>query len=247
MGMVFEAYDQKLDRKVAIKQMRPELKSDRRGWEQFVQEAKIVSHLSHPYIVGIHEMVEHGADTFLVFDYVDGKPLSAILAEKKRLPLDETKRIMSLVCEAIGFAHGKKVLHRDLKPANIMLDGEGYAKVMDFGIAREAKNTISRFTHTDSSGTPVYMAPEQHLGKAVQASDIFSLGVCLYEMMTGRLPYEGSDLLAQKERRAYPPPRQVAPDLPANADILIAAALEPDPAKRIADAAELAQLLKDLK
>ena len=246
MGAVHEAFDKKLDRKVAVKRMRDELKSDPRELAHFVQEAKIVSHLSHPYIVGIHDIVEEGGDLFLVLDFVDGQPLSAILGERKRFTFKEAKDIMSYVCQAVEFAHKNKVTHRDLKPSNIMVDKNWFVKVMDFGLAREAKETLSRLTRGDASGTPAYMAPEHHLGGAEPASDIFSLGVCLYEMVTGQLPYRGADLLAAKERRQYTPPRLVVSTLPAGFDELMASLLSPEPGKRPAGAGKLLEELNKL-
>ncbi|MFC1679916.1 serine/threonine-protein kinase, partial [Elusimicrobiota bacterium] len=246
MGVVFEAYEAKLDRKVAIKQMRPELKTSPQLWEQFVKEAKIVSHLSHPYVVGIHDLVEQGGEAFIIFDYVEGRSLSHLLYERKRLPLAEGAAIIGYVCEAIAFAHKNNVLHRDLKPANIMVDQNGYAKVMDFGIARQAKDGLSRLTRKDDSGTPAYMAPEQHLGQAGRPADVYSIGVCLYEILTGELPFCGPDYLSQKEHRLFQPARSLVPELPQRLDVLLADVFEPDPAKRIADAPEFLKVLKAL-
>ncbi|MBI3552870.1 MAG: protein kinase [Elusimicrobia bacterium] len=247
MGIVYEGYDHSLGRRVAIKQMRSEIKDDAQQREVFLREAKIISHLSHPYIVAIYEAVQEGGEIYLVFDYVDGKPLSQILLEKKRLSLPECQRIFTYVCEAISCAHRSRILHRDLKPSNIMVDKDGYAKVMDFGIAREAKESLTRLTHADASGTPAYMAPEQHLGRGGRASDIYALGVCLYEAMTGSLPFPGPDFLAQKERMKYPPPQFLAPDLPKEAELLFAVTLALDPKLRVGDAAELLDSLKSLR
>lgn len=246
MGAVYEAFDHKLDRKVAVKRMREELRSEPKELERFIQEAKIVSHLAHPFIVGIHDIVDESGNLFLVLDYVDGRPLSSIIFERKRLSFQEARSILSYVCQAVDFAHKNKVLHRDLKPSNIMVDNNGFVKVLDFGLAREAKDSLSRLTRGDASGTPVYMAPEHHLGKAQAASDIFSLGVCLYEMVTGQLPYRGPDLLAAKERRQYTPPRLLVNSLPAGLDELTAAILSPDPAQRPAGAAQLLEALNQL-
>ncbi|MBI5201893.1 MAG: protein kinase [Elusimicrobia bacterium] len=239
MGDVYRGLDRTLGRSVAVKRMRAEIKNDREARKAFLQEASIVSHLSHPYIVAIHEVIEDNDDVFLIFDYVDGKPLSQMLVERGRLPLAETKKLFAQVCEAISCAHKTHVLHRDLKPSNIMVDASGYAKVMDFGIAREAKETITRLTNADAWGTPAYMAPEQHLGRCAKTSDIFALGVCLYETLTGELPFPGPDFLAQKERRRYAPPQFLAPDLPKEAELLFAATLSPDPKARVAEAGEL--------
>jgi hypothetical protein len=247
MGVVYDGWDLSLGRRVAIKQMRSELKNFPDERAAFLGEARIISHLSHPYIVGFHDVVEEGGEIYLVFDFVDGRPLSQILWEKKRLSLPEVQKIYTYVCEAISCAHHNHVLHRDLKPSNIMVDARGYAKVMDFGIAREAKETITRLTHADTAGTPWYMAPEQHLGRCAKASDIYALGVCLYESLTGKLPFPGPDFLAQKERMKYPPPQFLAPELPKETELLFAATLNPDPKKRVADAAELLESLKSLK
>lgn len=159
----------------------------------------------------------------------------------------ENRGIGRHVCEAVDSAHRSNVLHRDLKPSNIMIDANGYAKVMDFGLARQAKDSLSRLTHQDASGTPAYMAPEQHLGQARRASDVYSLGVCLYEMLTGALPFEGPDFLAQKERMRYPPPRFLAAELPEGIDALMAAALAANPAKRIAGPLDLLERLDGLR
>ncbi|MBI3553277.1 MAG: protein kinase [Elusimicrobia bacterium] len=246
MGIVFEGFDHSLGRRVAVKQMRSEIKDDSQQRDTFLREARIISHLSHPYIVAIHEVVEENGEIYLIFDYVDGKPLSQILAEKKRLSLPECQRLFTYVCEAIACAHRSHILHRDLKPSNIMVDANGYAKVMDFGIAREAKETVARLTHADTSGTPAYMAPEQHLGRCGRPSDIYALGVCLYEAMTGHLPFPGPDFLVQKERTKYPPPQFLAPDLPKETELLFAATLALDPKVRVADATELLESLKSL-
>lgn len=246
MGVVLEAFDRKLSRKVAIKKMRAELRSNAELHERFVREARIISHLTHPYIVGIHDIVEDKTGTYLVFDFVDGKPLSTVLSERNRLSLDECRKIMGHVCEAVHCAHSARVLHRDLKPANIMLDVNGYAKVMDFGIARQAKESLSQLTNVDTSGTPAYMAPEHHLGRAVKASDVFALGVCLYEMLTGARPFLGPDFLAQKERRKFVPPQFLAPELPQSIEPFMSAALDPEPKTRIPDAMTLLEGLRKL-
>lgn len=247
MGVVLEGLDHSLGRRVAIKVMRPEIAGGADAREAFLTEAKIISHLSHPYIVAIHEVIENEDGVFLVFDFVDGEPLSALLRRRRRLPLAECVGVFTYVCEAIACAHRSRVLHRDLKPSNIMIDAGGYAKVMDFGIAREAKDTITRLTSLDVSGTPAYMAPEQHLGRCAKTSDIYALGVCLYETMTGSLPFTGPDFLVQKERMRYAPPQFLAPGLPKEAELLFAAVFAPDPKMRVADAAELVESLKSLR
>lgn len=247
MGVVLEGFDHSLGRKVAIKVMRPEIAHGEGAREAFLSEAKIISHLSHPYIVAIHEVVENADGLYLIFDFVEGEPLSSVLKRRGRLPLAECVKVFTYVCEAIACAHRARVLHRDLKPSNIMIDTAGYAKVMDFGIAREAKETITRLTNIEASGTPAFMAPEQHLGRCAKTSDIYALGVCLYQAMTGSLPFQGPDFLAQKERMKYAPPQFLAPELPKEVELLFAATLAADPKHRVADAAELIDSLKSLR
>jgi hypothetical protein len=245
MGVVFEAHDRRLARRVAVKRMRPEIRSSPPDRERFVREARIISKLVHPYILGIHDIIEEGGEIYLVFDYVDGKTLGDILAQG-RMPYREVLRILRFVGEAVDYAHRSQVLHRDLKPANIMLDKGGYAKVMDFGLAREAQETLSRLTMTNTAGTPAYMAPEQHLGRPAASSDVYALGVCLYEMATGELPFKGPDLLSQKERAHYIPPSQLAQGWPAGLDTVVAGALSARVDQRIQTAGELAKRLEGL-
>lgn len=245
MGVVFEGQDRALARKVAIKKMHPQIGSDPQARNAFVKEARLIARVSHPYIVGIHEIVEEGGDIYLVLEFVSGSPLSAVLAERSRLPLSECKEMFRYICQALDFAHRQRVLHRDLKPSNIMVDKEGFVKVMDFGLAREAKDTVSRLSNLkDTSGSPAYMAPEQHLGEASQASDVYALGVMLYEMLTGKLPFNGPDFLVQKERRKFLPASALVGDLSPKCDEFLLSALEPDPARRINAALDFFERLR---
>lgn len=233
MGLVFQGYDRALRRKVAIKEMRPELRADAKERERFIKEARIISQMNHPYIVGIHDIFEQDGELYLVFDYVDGKPLSSIIEESGRLTLEQCLGIFRCVCPAVEFAHQSSVLHSDLKPANIMVDSNGFAKVMDFGLARELQATMSKLSLTASpGGTLAYMAPEQHVGRAGRPSDVYALGVCLYEMLAGKRPFSGPDFLAQKERMDFPPLETAAPGLPAGIGTLLTAVLDPNPRRR---------------
>jgi len=243
MGVVYLASDRKLGRKVALKRMRPEVKLQASQREKFIEEARIISRLNHPYIVGVHEIVEDGEELYLALDYVDGMPLSQIIAERGRLTFDEARNITGCLCQAIDYAHQQNVLHRDLKPSNIMVDHSGYVKVMDFGLAWEIKATVSMLTQKEIGGTLAYMAPEQHLGRCGRASDLYALGVCFYEMITGELPFKGPDFLAQKERMFYVPPNRLVADLPQAADLIAYRMFAPDPKARVATAAEFYELL----
>ncbi|HAH08254.1 MAG TPA: hypothetical protein DCM05_17300 [Elusimicrobia bacterium] len=242
MGVVYEAFDRNLDRKVAVKRMREDLRTDARERDRFLREARVAARLTHAYIVGVHDVVEEGGEIYLVLEFVDGRPLSAELEERGRLPLEECRTLFGFVCQAMDCAHRGGVLHRDLKPSNVMLCREGYAKVMDFGLARSAKDRALR----ESCGTLSYMAPEQHEGEARPGSDIFSMGVTLYEILGGERPFQGPDYLEQKRRRSYAPVRRLVPDLPPGVDTFLAAALEPDPDKRIASPLEFLEGLKSL-
>ncbi|MBI2387104.1 MAG: serine/threonine protein kinase [Elusimicrobia bacterium] len=249
MGEVYEGQDLTLGRKVALKRMLPDLKLDAALRMQFLNEAKTVARLTHPYIVQIHDCMENGEDVYLVFEFVKGRTLAQVLTEKPRLPLKECLKIFSYVCPAIEHAHKNHVLHRDLKPANIMIDDNGIARVMDFGIALESTRTAASVGpgHLDASGTLRYMPPEQHYGKSVRASDVYAMGVCLYEMTTGTLPFAAGgveELIEQKRARRFPAPSYLVPGLPRELDLFVTSVLAPDPQQRMGSALEFLELLE---
>ncbi|MBI4676784.1 MAG: serine/threonine protein kinase [Elusimicrobia bacterium] len=246
MGEVFGGFDRELKRGVAIKRLRPELRENKAELERFLAEARTVAALSCPYIVSIHDIVQREDGVFLVFEYVTGKPLSSILQAAKRLPFAQCRGIFDYVCQAMDFAHRAKVLHLDLKPGNIMVDDNGFVKVMDFGLARHVKDSLSRLTGQAAGGTLAYMAPEQHRGGCCPASDIYAMGVCLYEMATGVLPFRGPDFLAMKESLSYAPPQALAPDIPKGLETVFAEVFTPDPRSRLTDSMEFLQRLKAL-
>jgi len=246
MGVVYEGWDRQLCRKVAVKRLHSWLKDSPEEYGRFKYEAKIVGRLKHPNIVGVHSVIEEDGEIYLIFDYVDGKTLSGILKTKKRFPIEECRDIFSGVCAAVHYAHKSNVIHRDLKPANIMLDMNGYAFVMDFGLASELRESLSRVTHQTTSGTPAYMAPEQHEGIVKRESDIYAMGVCLYEMLTGALPFRGPDALKLKLAKDYREVSAMLPWLPGGVDDLLSRALEPAPSQRIDDALDFLDGLKKL-
>lgn len=246
MGVVYEAWDRQSGRQVAVKRMHAYLKEYPAEYGRFRKEAEIVGRLRHPNIVCIHELLEYGGEIYLVFDYIPGKTLYDVLKGKNRFGLRECKDIFNGVCDAVHYAHKNNVIHRDLKPANIMLASPTHAMVMDFGLASELREGLTRVTHQTMSGTPAFMAPEQHAGTVKRESDIYAMGVCLYEMITGVLPFEGFDSLKQKKLKNYREATAIVSWLPTGVDDVISRALEPEPSQRYADALDFWYALKDL-
>ena len=247
MGVVYEGFDKALHRKVAIKAVRDELKRDEDARRRFLSEARTVAALHHPGIVDIHAIVEDGADVYLVFEFVEGRTLADILAERGRLSLREAKAIVGQVCRALDFAHRRGVVHRDLKPANIMVAADGTVKLMDFGISRPADALAPGSTALQAesrTGTPDYMAPEQRFGAVRPESDVFSLGACLYEMTTGRRPFPAGQAIPAGQ---FTKASALQDDLPAALDVFFEAALHPDPERRIRSARDFWALLERVK
>lgn len=246
MGVVYEAMNKEIHKKVALKKMRDELAINPRDKERFLAEARHVAVLHHQNILDIYDMFEQERNVYIVFEYVDGETVETILNRKIKLTLEETIKIALSVCEALHFAHNHKVVHRDLKPSNIMVTASGWVKVMDFGIAREIKDTISRITGHDTTGAPPYMSPEQHLGSYDPRSDIYSLGVTVYEMLTGDLPFKGPDFLVQKERMVYKHIKELVPELPESVDQIINKCLQANKEERYKTVEELCKDLKTI-
>ncbi len=249
MGVVYQARDTSLDRPVAIKKMRDEIRLDRRERERFVQEAKTVASLHHPNIVDIYSIVEEDGEVYLIFEYAEGKPLSAVLQEKGVLQFAAAARLIRDACGAVDYAHRNRVIHRDIKPSNIMVMTDGSAKVMDFGVARQAKEAATRLMTNTVVGTPPYMAPEQEQGNVRPESDVYALGICFYEMLCGKLPFQGQGagmLLNKLNGRFVPVSQQVNGGVPPGLDAVIAKALAPDPDRRFRTAAELRAAVESL-
>lgn len=245
MAIVFEAHDISLDRRVALKRMRDEVRISKREKMRFVDEARTTAKMRHQNIVNIYTIIDDGENVFLVFEYIDGKTLAEMLDIKGKFPLAESIAVSKQVLKALDYAHANKVIHRDLKPSNIMVAQDGYVRVTDFGIARFAKDSATKLTGSaDISGTMAYMAPEQELGRSDEQSDIFSFGVTLYEILTGRLPFEGPNFLAQKQASLYTPLRQFSPEIPERLEKIVALCLEPKRDQRYKTAAAV---LKDIK
>ncbi len=247
MGVIYKAKDTGLDRPVALKRMRDEIAEDPRERRRFLKEARIVSALDHPGIVRIYSVHEAPEGVYLVFEFVEGRTLAEIVAQKGPLSPADARTYTIQAAEAVAYAHSQGVVHRDLKPSNIMVDSRGRVRVMDFGVARAAKDAITRLTAQGAvTGTPAYMAPEQEDGKASPASDVYALGVCFYEMLTGKPPFAGSGLALYKAKREGRP-RALAESLgaaaPQGLDAVLAKALHPDPSQRFSSPRDLAAAL----
>ena len=249
MAEVYRAHDRLLDRPVALKVLFPELSVDRSFVERFRREAQAAANLSHPNIVPVFDWGEDTGTYFIVMEFIDGRPLSAILKTSGPLTADRTADIGAHVAAALGYAHKHGVIHRDVKPGNVLITDEGQVKVTDFGIAR-AINTEESLTQTGAvMGTATYFSPEQAEGMGVDArSDIYSLGVVLFEMVTGRPPFLGDTpvAVASKHVRDHPPaPRELNPAIPPTFEAIILKAMAKNPEHRYATAEDLrADLLR---
>ncbi|KAF0126766.1 MAG: protein kinase [Elusimicrobia bacterium] len=231
MGVVYAAVDQSLERPVAIKRMNDEIKLNENEKQRFLQEARTVALLHHPNIVEIYTIFEEDDNIYLVFEFIDGPTLDKKLEKDVMLGTASVVEIFDQVCKALAYAHSKNVVHRDLKLGNIMINSEGDVKVMDFGLARSARETLARGSR-EVVGSPAYMAPEQACGVSGKESDIYSLGVCVYESLTGTLPFPGPDFQEQKEKMRYHPVSSVMAGIPRAFDPLLEKAMDPDPDKR---------------
>lgn len=243
MGIVYSVFDKSLNRKVALKRMRDELYVSKKEVAKFLNEARLVAQLNHPNIVIVYEIIEEEDMAFIFFEFIDGQSLEQLLeVQSKGMQLNEAVRVIEQICNGLSYAHNHNIIHRDLKPSNIMLAHDGLVKLTDFGIARVAKDTILRLTGT-STGTLAYMAPEQELGTFDPRSDIYSLGVIIYEMLTGQLPFRGPNFYLQKEKMIYRTVGEMLPELPREMDDIVNKCLQADPEKRYASVDEL---LRDL-
>ncbi len=236
MAEVYRAHDRLLDRPVALKILFPELSVDRSFVERFRREAQAAANLSHPNIVPVFDWGEDGGTYFIVMEFVDGRALSPILRSAGPLHPDRAAEIAADVAGALAYAHRHGVIHRDVKPGNVLITEEGIVKVTDFGIAR-AVNTEESLTQTGAvMGTATYFSPEQAEGMGVDArSDIYSLGVVLFEMVTGRPPFLGDTpvAVASKHVREHPPtPRDINPAVPPDLEAIILKCMSKSPDNR---------------
>jgi len=223
MSSVYRAHDRLLDRKVALKILHQQYSDDDEYVQRFRHEARSVAALSHPNIVTVIDRGEHGGRQFIVFEYVRGDNLKQLLEREGPIPVETALEFAIQVARALSFAHQKGLVHRDVKPQNVLLNGDGQAKVTDFGIARSL-DVKHGMTQTGTVlGTSDYIAPEQAQGLRVdECSDVYSLGVVLYELLTNEVPYKGENFVAVAMRHISEPPppvrdkrREVSPRLEA--------------------------------
>ncbi|OGO15756.1 MAG: hypothetical protein A2Z14_01545 [Chloroflexi bacterium RBG_16_48_8] len=250
MANVFRARDLNLQRDVAIKILRENFIEDPSFQARFLQEARSAANLLHPNIVTIYDFGHDEHRYFIVMEYVDGTDLKSFIRESNRTQISKTLDLMIQICEGVGYAHRAGLVHCDLKPQNILVSPDGRAKVTDFGISL-ALAAINPEERTDVVwGSPKYFAPEQAAGTAPSpSSDVYALGVILYEMLTGKLPFEGESAegLAELHQTSPPPsPRcfneQISPTL----ESILLKVLSKEPAARYRTADQLGRILKTL-
>ncbi|MGA2263456.1 MAG: SUMF1/EgtB/PvdO family nonheme iron enzyme [Acidobacteriota bacterium] len=215
MGRVYLATDEKLAIPVAIKVLREVLSRDPSSVKRLIAEAKHSIILSHPNVVRIHNFEDGEMAKFLVMEYVEGETLADRIINEGKLSEQETRRIAIEICKGLEHAHEQKVIHRDIKPGNILIRKDGAIKIADFGIARECRDSVSRLTSQVDSGTLLYMSPEQLIGKSNEASDVYSLGIMFYEMLTGEPPFRSGDVTYQIREVLPVPPQGISPGMTA--------------------------------
>src|SRR5262249_39762507 len=236
MGVVFKARQLSLERAVALKMLLGEHLLDPVRLARFLAEARTIAGLDHPNIVHIHQIGQCEFGHFFAMEHIDGQTLEAVIKEKKQFSLSKAVSLISIVGEAIQFAHSRGVIHRDLKPANIMIDRFRRPVVMDFGIAKYLGKSSSLTQQGTIMGTPAFMAPEQagdNLGPVGPHTDVYALGAILYMLLTGKPPYEGptplSTVLKVIEPTPPAPPRELRADVPGQLERIVLKALAKKP------------------
>src|SRR5947209_18166701 len=249
MSPVYRALDGTLQRQVAIKLMNREVSSDSDQLERFRREARAVAQLSHPHVVGVIDAGEDEGRPYIVFEYIEGETLKERIRRCGRLPVTEAVAYAIEIARALGAAHARHIVHRDVKPQNVLIDEEGRAKVTDFGIAR----TLDEDGLTADGrvlGTTDYVSPEQALGQRVTGqSDLYSLGIVLYEMLTGEVPFKGDNQVAvamKHVREALPDGQSKRPEVSAALAAVVDTATAKRQEDRYADDAELIDDLEDV-
>lgn len=246
MGAVYKARDVELDRIVAIKVLSPYLVGEPHLVQRFMREARVAANLDHPNIVAIYDIGGEGGYYYFVMKYLEGRPLKEIIAQRGPLPLDEVVNIVRQLASALDYAHRQNLIHRDVKPGNVIVGPDGHVTLTDFGLAKVVES-MKLTASGETFGTLEYMAPEQARGEAGPASDIYSLGVMAYEMLTGRLPFQGTNqatLLYQHLHEPPPPLRRWNPAVPPEVEQVVLKAMAKEPAERPATAGELARELE---
>jgi serine/threonine protein kinase len=244
MGEVYRAEDLRLSQVLAIKFLPEALTQDEAALARFHSEVRIARQVSHPNVCRVFDIGDAAGLPFLTMEYVDGEDLSSLVRRIGRLPQDKAIEVSRQICAGLAAAHERGVVHRDLKPANVMLDGAGKARITDFGLAGIASNMKGAEVR---AGTPAYMAPEQLAGKEVTVrSDIFSLGLVMYEVLTGRRAYDATtvhELMKSREEGSITNPSDVVKDVDPLVERVILRCLEKDPARRPASALQVAAAL----
>ena len=247
MANVYLAYDTILDRNVAVKVLRGDLSSDEKFVRRFQREALSASSLSHPNIVEVYDVGEDNNQYYIVMEYIEGKQLKDVLRKRGKLTITEVIDIMQQIADGLSVAHDSYIIHRDIKPQNIMILENGLVKITDFGIAMAMNST--QLTQTNSvMGSVHYLPPEQANGSgSTLKSDIYSMGILMYELLTGKLPYKGEnavEIALKHLKEPLPSIRDEIPDISQSVENVILRATAKNPKNRYSDAREM---LEDLK
>lgn len=251
LSVIYRALDRKLGRIVAVKILRPNLTKEPAFLEKFQQEARFVAMMSHPNIVTVHDVGSDGSTHYIVMEMIEGDDLKKLIKARGGLPFDKALDYGIQICAGLGFAHRSQLVHADVKPQNILINREGALKVTDFGIAQAYTDTMPQTRSEVVWGSPHYFAPEQAKGeKPSPASDVYSIGIVLFEMFTGRLPFVGSsqrELALAHIQGEIPKAKDLNPELPVDLSNVIAKVMSKRPNDRYKHADQLGHILHEVR